>query len=239
MKYMEKSILEELKFKEPLSLICHRLKNPLSIVKSYLESLISGDCGKVNVKQKEYLKDALENLGRLKKQIDEILILEAVEEGKFKLNLKPISFKTLTLEVLNKFSDWVKAANCKIIFEIAKNLPEVLADPEATKEVIENFISNALKYSSPPGKIEISLKVQRKKVVFSCKDNGISIPKEDFKKVFTKFYRSEKAIEIDPSGSGLGLYLNKKIIEESGGNIWFKKNKDFGMTFYFSLPISK
>jgi signal transduction histidine kinase len=67
----------------------------------------------------------------------------------------------------------------------------------------------------------------------------ICIPKKDFKNIFTKFYRSEEALEIDPSGSGLGLYIDKAIINLSGGKIWFKRNKGKGTTFYFTLPTAK
>ncbi len=124
----------------------------------------------------------------------------------------------------------------------AKKLPQVLTDPNKIRYVIENIISNAIKYNLDHGVIEISvaLKQTKKEILFSCKDNGIGIPEDEYKKVFSKFYRSEKALEVDPSGSGLGLYVNKAIIELSGGKIWFAKNKNGkGMTFYFSLPIAK
>ena len=99
-------------------------------------------------------------------------------------------------------------------------------------------IGEAVKYKKAgQGIVEITLTKKGKEIIFSCKDNGISISKKDFKKVFTKFYRSEEAMEIDPTGAGLGLYLNQATVEASGGKIWFSKNKDFGMTFYFSLPV--
>ncbi len=75
-------------------------------------------------------------------------------------------------------------------------------------------------------------------MIFMCKDNGIGIPEEDFKKVFTKFYRSERAVEIYPDGNGLGLYISKAIVEASGGKIWFEKNRGSGVTFSFSVPIA-
>lgn len=236
---MERPANQEAKITETLSLLAHQMKNPISVVKAYLEALLSGDCGKVNQKQKEYLKDALENIQKIKREIDEVLIAEMLDTGKFKLKLQPISLEALAKEVIREFSLWAKASNCQVSFQKPKKSLKAMGDLQGTRWVIENFLSNSLKYSLPSGQIEISIFEKGDQIVFSCKDKGISIPEEDFDKVFTKFYRSEKAMEIEPSSSGLGLYINKKIIEGSGGKIWFEKNKDFGTTFYFSLPQAK
>lgn len=229
------------KIAETVSIIAHQLKSPLSVIKSYLDALISGDCGKINSLQKEYLSDALENVERMKKNINDLLIIQRLEEGKLKLLFHPTSLEKITSNVLKDFSLWAKALNCQIIFKKPNKLPKARGDPQAIRGVIENLISNAVKYTQGRGRVEISLISNKKdkKIIFSCKDNGITIPKEDFKKVFTKFYRSDKAIELDPFGSGLGLYINKAIIELCGGKIWFSKNRDSGMTFYFFLPIAK
>lgn len=237
---MEKKIKRP-KITEAVSIIAHQLKSPLSVIKGYLDSLISGDCGKINDLQREYLSDALENIERMKKNIDNLLLCQRIEEGKLEVVKKPISLEKITFEVLKNFSLWAQALNCQLLFKKTKRLPKVLADPKGIREVIENLISNAMKYNRGKGKVEvsISLKKRNKKIIFSCKDNGIGIPKKDFKKVFTKFYRSERAMELDPSGSGLGLFINKAMIEACGGKIWFKKNKGYGMTFYFSLPIAE
>lgn len=226
---------------EVVSIIAHQLKSPLSAIKGYLEALVSGDCGEINSLQKEYLEDALENIERMKKNIDDLLIVQRIEEGKYKIKPRPITLEDLTFEVLADFSLWAKALNCKIFFEKPEKLPAISGDPWGIRQVIENFISNAVKYSRGRGRVEVSIAFTRKgdQVIFSCKDNGISVPRKDFQKVFTKFYRGEKAMELDPSGSGLGLYINKAIIEVSGGKTWFTKNKGPGMTFYFSLPIAK
>jgi len=229
------------KIAEAISIIAHQLKNPIAILKGYLEALISGDRGEINPAQKEYLSDALSNVTRMSKTIDNLIEVSMIEEGKYKLNLKLGALEEIAFEVLADFFHWATASNCKIIFKKPKKLPLVLADPIKIRQVIENFLSNAIKYNLGPGIIELSISLEKKKkeVIFYCKDNGIGIPEEDFKKVFTKFYRSEKAMEIDPSGSGLGLYINKAIVELSGGKIWFFKNKKRGMTFCFSLPIPK
>lgn len=232
---------QKTKITDVVSIIAHQLKSPLSVIKGYLEALISGECGKTNPLQKEYLADALENVERMKENIDDFLVVQRIEEGRYRVDLRPIALEEIIFKVLADFSPWARALNCQILFRKPEKLPRAIGDPRGIREVIENLISNAMKYSRGKGLVEISivLKEKDKKLAFSCKDNGIGIPKKDFKKVFSKFYRSEKAMETDPSGAGLGLYINKAIIELCGGKFWFSKNKGFGMTFYFSLPIAQ
>lgn len=226
------------KISETISIVAHQLKSPLSVIKSYLEALISGECGKIDSLQKEYLSDALENVERMKRNIDDLLIVQRVEEGKLKMDRLPISLDKITSDVIKDFSYWAKASNCQIFLKKSEKLPLVLGDPQAIRGVVENLVSNAIKYTQEKGKIEISITPSKKnkKIIFSCKDNGINIPENDFKKIFTKFYRSDRAMELDPLGAGLGLYINKAIITSFGGKIWFSRNKGPGMTFYFSLP---
>lgn len=239
---MARKKVKKYKISEAVSVIAHHLKNPIAIIKGYIEALVAGDCGEVNLAQKEYLNDALINVKEMSKTVNDLIDISRIEEGEYKLSFKPVSLEETIFQVLSDFFHWAKASNCKIIFKKPKKLPQVFTDPQKIKYVIENIISNAIKYNLEHGIIEVSvaLKQTKKEILFSCKDNGIGIQEEDYKKVFTKFYRSEKALEIDPSGSGLGLYVNKAIIELSGGKIWFTKNKNGrGMTFHFSLPIAK
>lgn len=227
------------KIAEVVSITTHQLKTPISIVKGYLEALISEDCGKINLEQKEYLEDALENVIRMSSLVNSLLAVSRIEESRYKLDLAKFSLTEMTEDVVKNFASWASASNCKIVFKSEPDLPVVNSDPARTREVIENLISNALKYKNPgEGLIEVTVKKDANKLVFSCKDNGIGIAEEDEEKIFTKFYRSEKAVEADPSGTGLGLYLNQAIIELAGGKMWFIKNPDAGITVYFTLPIA-
>jgi len=227
------------KLSEPVSIVAHQLKNPISVLNGCLEMLLSGEIGEINDKQREYLQDAMENVGNMTRIVKDILDVSRIEGGKYEINPKPVDLLKISQKVISDFSSLSKASNCKITVDYDNNLPLVFVDPQKVRLVIENLISNSLKYKSAgPGKIEIRLEKKNKKVIFSCKDNGISIKKEDIDKVFSKFYRSEEAIKLDPSGTGLGLYLSKAIVELNGGKIWFEKNKGKGITFYFSLPIS-
>jgi len=236
---MKKRDPQKPKITETVSIVAHQFKTPISVIKGYLEALISGDCGEINPAQKEYLADALENVKRMSNFIENLLDVSRIEEKQLDVKLKPVALEKIIAQILVDFSSWIEANNCEVNFKKPKKIPKVLTDPLRIRQVIQNLISNAVLYKKGRGKVEITLKQKDKEILFSSKDNGIDIPEKDFKKVFSKFYRSEEAMELDPSGSGLGLYINKAIIELSGGKIWFKKNKDFGMTFYFTLPIAK
>jgi len=237
---MQKSVKQEqnIKMSEPISIVAHQLKNPISVLTGYLEVLLSESLGNINGKQREYLNDAIEILSRVQLIISDLLDVSRIEEHQYKLNNVPFDLSKITEEVLNDFSSWTKASNCEISF-VSRKLPYVMADRIKIRQVLESLISNAIKYKlSGLGKIKIDFKKSGKNIIFSCKDNGIGIPIKDYSKVFSKFYRSEEAMKIDPSGVGLGLYIDKAIINISKGRLWFQKNKDGGMTFHFSLPIA-
>lgn len=235
------------KLSEPISIVAHQLKTPISILKFYIEALTSESLGKLNSKQREYLADSLANVHRMAKIVNYLLDVSKIEGNRYVVKSNPFDLAELTESVVSDFSAWAEASNCEISFYAQRNLPMAYADRNKIGQVIENLISNAIKYKSGDrGEIVVrldmrdvvSLDMRSVELVFSCKDNGIGIGGEDYNKVFSKFYRSEEAFGIDPSGSGLGLYINRAAVEASGGKIWFESNEDGnGVTFYFTLPI--
>jgi len=230
---------EKSKVSESISIVAHQLRHPVSVIKSYLEALISEDFGKLNDKQKEYIEDTLENVKRMTIIINQLLDVSRIEEGRYELKLEPVSLIEVTESVVQELAIWAEAYNCEVIFKKPREpLAPVLTDTLKIRQVVENLIGNAVKYKKAgPGKVEVNITKRGKELIFSCRDDGIGITKEDLKKVFSKFYRSEEAMEIDPTGAGLGLYLNKATIEASGGKVWLTRNRDFGVTFFFTLPI--
>lgn len=236
---MSSKRIKKPKITEIVPVVIHQLKTPISVIKGYIEAVLVGDCGEITSAQKEYLSDALENIKRMSSFIDSLLDVSRIEDKKLDVRLEPVALERVISEVLKDLSRWLEANNCLVFFEKSKKLPKVLTNYIRIREAIQNFISNAAIYKERKGKIKITLKQEGKNVLFSCQDNGIGIPKEDFKKVFSKFYRSEEAMTFDPSGTGLGLFICKAIIELSGGKIWFKSKEKKGTTFYFTLPIAK
>jgi len=228
------------KLSDPISVIAHQLKNPIAIVREYLEILKSEGMGQLNAKQLDYLNDAVKNIDQMKEIISDLLDVSKVEGGMYKIKKAPTDLIKITEQIIEEFKILAKSFNCEIVFEKPDKLPLALTDSEKIREVIENLIFNALRYKNVgAGRIEIKIHEKENNVIFSCKDRGVGIPNSDSKKIFSKFFRTSKALQIDPTGTGLGLYINKAIVKMSGGRIWFKNNKDKGVTFYFSLPIAK
>lgn len=225
------------KIAESVSIVSHQLKTPLSAIKGYLEVLISGDLGKLNEEQSEYLKSVLENTDRMISLVKDILDVARIEADRMELNLQPTDLVEMVKNIVKDFYLLARAHNCELSFEISGEIRSINIDSIKIKEVISNLISNAIHYNKMKGKVEVSLFKKEKKVVFCCKDTGIGITEEEKDKIFTKFYRSEQTITISPVGSGLGLFISKAIVEKSGGKMWFKSKKGKGSVFCFSLPL--
>ena len=233
---MAKGIVKH-KLGERVSVVSHQLKTPLSVIKGYLEVLLSDDLGEVNEKQKEYLMDALENTEYMIGLVRGLLDVAQIEADQVNLKPKTTDLSEIVEEVIKEFSYIAGARNCTIFFEPEDNIPQVEVDPIKIKQVIANLVSNAINYNKRKGRVDISLSVKGKEVLFCCRDTGIGIREEDKGKVFTKFYRGDEAITLTSTGSGLGLFISKAIIERSGGRMWFRSEKGEGSEFCFSLPI--
>lgn len=225
------------KITDTVPVVSHQLKTSISAIKWSLESLLAGDQGKISAGQKEYLSDILENIEKIYCFIDNLFDVFRIETKKFEITVKPVELEKVIDQVLNELSDWIKANNCKVFFKKPEKLTKVLTDPLKIRQVVQRIIANAVIYRKGKGNIEITLEQKKGKVLFRCKDNGIGIPKKDFKKVFTRFYRSERAIILDSSGAGLSLFVSKTVIKLSNGKIWFESKENKGTTFYFTLPI--
>jgi len=231
--------LRKTRISEPVSVVAHQLKNPITVLKSYLEVLESQDIGKINAKQREYLRISLENVQKMSAMVGNLLDVSQIEEDRYNLRPRDTDLVEIIQEVIDDLSLWAKARNSEIIFTPPKELPRAYVDPAKIRTVLENLISNAVKYKDlRAGKVEIDVELKAGEILFTCKDNGFGIPKLEHGKVFSKFYRSSEALDVEPSGTGIGLYINKAIIGLSGGKIWFKRNKDVGITFYFTLPLA-
>lgn len=227
----------EYKSTESVSIVSHNLKTPLSAIKGYLEVLLSEDLGGLNNQQKEYLKDILENTRQMIALVKDILDVARIEANQMIFSKKPTDLTELAEETVREFFTLAKAKNCSLSFHLSNKLPLVNVDPIKVKHVMYNIISNALFYNKRKGEVKVSLFKKAKRVVFCCEDTGIGIGEKEKKKIFTKFYRSQRGIPLSTSGSGLGLFISKAMIEKMGGKIWFNSEKDKGTTFCFSLPI--
>lgn len=221
---------------EFVSIVSHQLRSPLSNLSWAIDLLRSGRLGKIEKKQTEYFRILEENTGRMKELVSDLLTVSRIEQRTLPLQEKEFSLEDLTQDLISEFEPFARASNAKLSFESQPELPEVWADPDRIKLVIENLLDNAIRYIEKKGKIEIGIRRKDNQVLFKIKDNGVGIPESDQKYIFKKFFRSESGIRRQTQGSGLGLFIAKSIIEKSGGEIWFESQLGQGTTFYFTLP---
>jgi len=231
------SLIEKMK-SEFVSLAAHQLRTPLSAIKWITKMLLDRELGEINEKQEEFLKDSYVANERMIILIRDLLDITKIEEGRYIFKQSSINIEEIIEKVIGSYKEKVKKGKFKVKFKKPeKKIPKITVDAEKIQIVISTLIGNALEYTLKGGKIVASLKHSKEGLEFSVKDNGVGIPKEQQKRIFTKFFRGSNVIKIQTEGNGLGLYISKNIIEAHGGRIWFKSEENKGTTFYFTIPI--
>ncbi len=226
---------------EFVSIVTHQLRSPLTSLSWAIEALISGEFGKVEEKQLEYLKILKENNGRMGELIRDLITVTKVEDDSQFQNKESVSLEAITKDLIFKSQPFIQASDIDLEVKVEDKLPQVLTAANQIKIVIENLIDNAIRYAKPKdgkkGAIKISIIKKDKNIQFEIKDNGLGIPKDDQRYIFQKFFRSQNVKEMQPYGSGLGLFITKSIVTRIGGKIWFKSEEGKGTVFWFTIPI--
>ncbi|MBM4177314.1 HAMP domain-containing histidine kinase [Candidatus Gribaldobacteria bacterium] len=170
--------------------------------------------------------------------IDNLLTVSRLAQGRFPLKKEDVYLNQVIADLLIKFKPFILASNVQVVFQ-PNQLPSIKGDRLWLEQVIENLLDNAIKYTRGGGRIEVKLRGLKNKIHFSIQDFGVGIPKEEQRFIFERFFRSKNALKEQTRGSGLGLHIVKKVVELSGGKIWFKSKEGKGTTFYFVLPTNK
>ena len=230
---------------EFVSLASHQLRTPLSTINWYAEMILDGDVGAVSEEQKKYLNEIYAANKRMVDLVNALLNVSKMDLGTFIIEPEPVSLQEVVKNVLSELQQ--KIVSKKIVVkEDIENLPKINLDLKLTHIIFQNLLSNAVKYTKDSGEVRISIKsiVDRvdgfnfdKGILIQIKDNGMGIPEGEKGKMFTKLFRADNAKEKESEGTGLGLYLAKSIIENSGGKIWFESRENVGTTFYVVIPF--
>ncbi|MEI8230480.1 MAG: ATP-binding protein [Candidatus Peregrinibacteria bacterium] len=222
---------------EFISIASHQLKTPLIGIKWLSELMLGNKVGKPSAMQQEYLQDIHLSNERMLKLVDDLLDISHIETGnKFTVMKKRTDIVEIVDQVLMDNQLFAKEKEIHIIqCEGAPKKFFVNIDGNKIRQVFENLITNAIKYSKYKGFVEVGCEHKNGEIIFSVKDNGIGIPREQQKNMFEKFFRADNARQYEPDGTGLGLYIAKAVVEAHGGKLWFESGTRKGTVFYFSL----
>ncbi|HOX60680.1 MAG TPA: ATP-binding protein [Candidatus Magasanikbacteria bacterium] len=218
---------------EFLSIASHQLRTPLSILKGYIELIRDGAYGKTSKKMIGTLNDMDESNERLVKLVDEFLNITRVEQGRTKYTFDNYDINEIISSVEKELHDRAEAAKLHISFVPKHTVKKVYLDEEKIRNVIFNFVDNAIKYTES-GMIKISIDEENQGVNVRVKDNGLGFGKTDQASFFQKFYRGVNVRHTNVNGTGLGLYVCRKFVEAHGGKVWAKsagegKGSEFGL----------
>ncbi len=222
-----------------ISIASHQLRTPLSEIKGLLSLLKDNIAGPLNDKQKEYLEPLDVSNERMINLVNDLLNISRIEQGKIQLNFQKVNLGTLTAEICRGLEINAKQKKQTLSVVLDQNLPEVVADPEKTKEIISNLVENALKYTFEGGTILVRVTANPSGCWVLVKDSGVGIPKGKQKDLFQKFSRLENPLSQKTTGTGLGLYTVKQLVEKQNGRVWVESEEGKGSTFGFVLPEVK
>lgn len=222
---------------EFISMASHQLRTPLTSIKGYISMMLEGDLGKINDTQRKALEEAFNSSQRMVFLISDFLNISRIRTGKFVMEKSDTDLNKIVLEEIAQLRDLAGLRDQTINYKPPKNFPVVQLDETKTRQVMMNFIDNAIFYTPKNGKIDIVLEQTDKEIIFSVTDTGIGVPKNVQHRLFTKFFRAENARNARPDGTGLGLFMGQKIIDTQGGKIIFSSVEHQGSTFGFRFPL--
>ncbi len=224
---------------EFVSMASHQLRTPLTSVKGYVSMLLEGDAGKLTKQQEKLLQEAFVSSERMVRLIGDFLNVSRLQTGKFMIDTHAIDMVQLVEEEIASIRGIAESHGQEVDYRGPTGEILVDIDADKTRQVIMNFIDNAIYYSPSTSTITVKLHAAKNKVIFEVHDKGIGVPKEQQAQLFTKFFRADNARKQRPDGTGVGLFLAKKVIEAQGGEIIFHSREGMGSVFGFSLPIKK
>ncbi|KPJ85928.1 hypothetical protein AMJ57_01285 [Parcubacteria bacterium SG8_24] len=228
----------------------HEMRTPLNIFRWTLEMMRFGDAGELNEEQLELLEQMHQTNERLYTLVNNLLDSAKIEQGRVALKKEAFPIESVIDETAANLAVLARKKNVRLVWEgPAKELPPVSGDADRLKQILVNLLSNSVKYTQEGGRVQVSAKrvgtsgpERRDRGEFirvDVADTGRGIPEKEQKRVFSRFFRSKEVVKDDISGTGLGLFITKKLVDLHGGEIWFVSAAGHGTTFSFTIPTHK
>jgi len=237
---------------EFVSLASHQLRTPLTAISWNSELLMEGEAGKLTKTQTIRVNEIQEGTKRMIALVNALLDVSRLDLDKLANDQRPSHIADLINSIESELRVGAKRGEVEIVNDINKHTPVVLADPKLMRMVVQNLISNAVKYTPPKGRVTVTLrpatakdvrsvpghtKISGDSVFFSVADTGYGIPKSQQDKIFNKLFRADNVRVLDVEGTGLGLYIVEQVVQKLGGKVWFESIESVGTTFYVVLPV--
>ncbi len=214
--------------------VSHELKTPLTAIKGYAETLLSGALqDKENAPK--FLKIIDQNADRLNRIVSDLLDLSKIESTQHKIFLEKTELISFFEEIKMTFEKSLSEKQISFSVELGK-VKYALVDPGAFRQILNNLIDNAIKYSERGGKVQVCVKEDDRNLLFEVHDSGSGIPPEHLSRIFERFYRVDPSRSRAQGGTGLGLSIVKHLVQLHGGEIWAESEMGKGSTFSFTIP---
>jgi PAS domain S-box-containing protein len=225
-----------------ISLATHELRTPLTVIAGYIDMILRRARQGKEHELDEWQRNKLQEVKRATQQLEQLtkdlLDVSRVQAGQFQLQLRPTELVALTRQVIERLQTTTKRHQ----LSLQTALPRLWATVDAFRieQVLSNLLSNAIKYSPQGGAIEVTLEeeIETREARFSIRDYGMGISRDQQALIFGRFVRADNVRTARISGTGLGLYLCRELVERHGGRIYFESSEGRGTTFFFSLPCN-
>lgn len=224
---------------EFVSMASHQLRTPLTSVKGYIDMVLQGDVGEITDMQKHLLSEAFTSSERMVHLINDFLNVSRLQTGKFIIEKSNTNIQKLVKQEVDALQMTAKQRDLSFKLSVDTSLPNVMIDEGKVRQVMMNFLDNSMYYSKANTTIAVTLKNVKESLEFTVTDTGIGVPEKEQTHLFTKFYRASNARKQRPDGTGVGLFLSKKVIAAHGGSMIFSSKEGKGSTFGFSIPMKK
>ncbi|MSR86753.1 PAS domain-containing sensor histidine kinase [Candidatus Peribacteria bacterium] len=221
---------------EFISLASHQLRTPLSTIRWYVEMLESEE-GSFSEEHKSYLDEVDVAANRMANLIDALLHVARLEDGALAQNKEKVDITSFFQRIIEGWSITMKKQGISFVSDLPTQRAEIFTDPVLLEIVMQNLFTNAVKYSLSKKDIILKIHADAHQLHMSVQDEGMGIPEAEQKRIFQKFFRAKNVREVDTDGSGLGLYMSKKICENLGGALSFSSKEGQGTTFMVVLPL--
>ncbi|MEH7224783.1 cell wall metabolism sensor histidine kinase WalK [Bacillus sp. JJ1566] len=217
--------------------VSHELRTPLTTMRSYLEALADGAWKDENIAP-QFLNVTQTETERMIRLVNDLLKLSKLDSKDYQLTKDLVNFTKYFDRIIDRF-EMTKEQHVSFVRHLPGKPIYLELDPDKITQVLDNIISNALKYSPEGGTVTFQVEEANNQIVISVSDQGVGIPKDNINRIFDRFYRVDKARTRKLGGTGLGLAIAKEMVAAHGGRIWAESEEGVGTTVFFTLPTDE